>query len=604
MDTELTPIIQYKHEVDRHVSDEEQFNKEHPDHPRNFCYTCHRPLMPNYFVRLWNMRVLQLMYGWKPDVDLADLIVNHEHPMFDTQRCKDSAIRRHLPWKATPIKITDYHVEHGDEERIEFTNQHSADIVEKIAYDGAVEEHRNIVHKFVMEKIGEDAERSRQEREWNELRAVKPIPEKLRFEHTHILGPSGSGKTSLILDIILRDLNEDSPPAYIIIDPKGELVDQISRLAEFNNSWKDRLVIVDPLDSPALNVFQSSGRNPAQIISTFSYIFSTTRQTLTGKQDTCFAFCISLLFKISRSNLFTFLDLLDDRTVKDKPSDPQFTSTISNLTKHYEQAMRRFFEVDFYSPSYRSTRTEIKTRLWEVLKDEHLFAMLNATERRLDIAECIRDRKIVLVNTRMATLKIGHQTLGRYILSLAVDAIQSRVDIPEEEWHPVYLVIDEFQEFADEIKVPEMLRLIRVYKAGAILAHHNMYCTEFNDDIRTAISTNTSIKYATSPRGKDLNYVVRDFQCDPDFLTKECVKTDTHGRFDCYFTGLQYPFLHEFPFGHIDDFPKMSDDDYRLLRQANKDNLTALVPAETPSISPELPEADAPAEEPDGTKLW
>ena len=94
-----------------------------------------------------------------------------------------------------------------------------------------------------------------------------------------------------------------------------------------------------------------------------------------------------------------------------------------------------------------------------------------------------------------------------------------------QQWTPAFLVIDEFQDFADEEKTPEMLRLAREYNLGVVIAHQNMFCAELNDDIRNAISTNTSIKYAASPEGGDLNYMARDMRCEPDFL-----KTQTKQR--------------------------------------------------------------------------
>jgi hypothetical protein len=48
------------------------------NHPRNFCYQCKRRLPPDCRDKPWN-------------------IDSHNyHPMFDSQRCKDIAIRRHL----------------------------------------------------------------------------------------------------------------------------------------------------------------------------------------------------------------------------------------------------------------------------------------------------------------------------------------------------------------------------------------------------------------------------------------------------------------------------------------------------------------------------
>ena len=66
------------------------------------------------------------------------------------------------------------------------------------------------------------------------------------------------------------------------------MVERLSRLLLFNREYKDRIVIVDPLDAPALNLFQTTGRDPAQLISDFGYIFSTTNQKLTGKQNSVF----------------------------------------------------------------------------------------------------------------------------------------------------------------------------------------------------------------------------------------------------------------------------------------------------------------------------
>src|SRR5262249_49102672 len=199
--------------------------------------------------------------------------------------------------------------------------------------------------------------------------------------------------------------------------------------------------------------------DPAQLISDFRYIFSTTNQKMTGKQAPCFSFCAQLLFNIPHANLLTLFDLLEDGTNR-KPRSPIFADAISKLPT----IPRLFFETDYYSDSYSSTRQEIKVRIWGVLENDALGAMFNANTRKLDVAKCIRERKILLVNTRMTKLKEAHQILGRYIISLAKDAILAR---PETERHPVYLVIDEFQEFADPLKTPELLRLIREYHGGA-----------------------------------------------------------------------------------------------------------------------------------------
>jgi hypothetical protein len=113
---------------------------------------------------------------------------------------------------------------------------------------------------------------------------------------------------------------------------------------------------------------------------------------------------------------------------------------------------------------------------------------------------------------------------------MALNAVYVRATMPKSEWHPTFLMVDEFQEFVDKEKTPELLRFPREYNFGTMVAHHNMYAAELDQAIRVAISTNTGIKYCADPRGDDLNYMARDFNCEPDFLRRQQV-SDTHVHF-------------------------------------------------------------------------
>jgi len=84
---------------------------------------------------------------------------------------------------------------------------------------------------------------------------------------------------NLLLEDLVKRWDEDrpvlkrNPPCYIVIDPKGLMIERLSKLSFFSDTvYKDKLVIIDPLDHPALNLFKTMGRDPAQLISDFSYI--------------------------------------------------------------------------------------------------------------------------------------------------------------------------------------------------------------------------------------------------------------------------------------------------------------------------------------------
>jgi hypothetical protein len=402
-----------------------------------------------------------------------------------------------------------------------------------------------------------------------EVYTPKPIPPHLRYEHVHILGPTGSGKTRLLLHLLLKDFRDyGREAAHIIIDPKGTMIDAIAKLQIFDREWADRVVIVDPFDEPAFNVFALKDQNSAQLISNFAYIFATVGQKLTTPQETCFSYCAALLLRMPGANLTTLLELLEDGTGKPAnrneppPRDPRFAALISSLTERKDQQLRRYFERDFYDTS----RDLIKSRINTILRDEKLAAMFDSETCKINVADWIEKKKIVLVNTRLVQMGDTHRVIGRFIISLFQQAVLGRTS-----QHPAFLFVDEFQEFADEQKTPQLLRLIREYKAGAVIAHQNMVCAELTANSQAAISTNTVIKFASSPGADDLGRATKDLRCDAEFLTRVCRKEPDNSffRFGCFFPGLDHPFVYQV--GHdIQRHASVSHERYQEIRAHNR----------------------------------
>jgi hypothetical protein len=423
--------------------------------------------------------------------------------------------------------------------------------------------------KEEQERLAEEAEREKLE--------PRDIPPHIRFEHTHILGPQGSGKTTLLQHIFLEDLKSKNPPAYVIIDPKGLLVERIAHLQVFHHNdgrLRDRFVFIDPLDSPALNMFRipldrfTKDQRSAilnQLIELFSYVFSSAQSRLTQRQSIPFGFVLRLVFSMG-GDLNTLMDVLEDdhKTRRFAPQIERFAAEDST------GAVSRFFRNDFYSEGFKATREQIRTRLYEIIGRPELARMFLAPVNKLDLFDCIQKRKIILVNTGMSYLgSNGSQLLGRYIIAMTMNAVLSRYFIPQSQWNPVYLMIDEFQDFADEENTPKLLRLVREYKMGVVMAHQTMYCTELNQAIRTSIST-SAIKYAASPEGDDLRYMAQDLRCDPDFLRAHQVR-DGHVNFACYARGmhLDHPFSVRVPIGNIGREPQMQEHWYDSTRGWN-----------------------------------
>jgi hypothetical protein len=414
---------------------------------------------------------------------------------------------------------------------------------------------------------------------------VFQIPHKTRFEHTYIVGGAGAGKTTLIQQMVLEDLAQEDPPAMVIIDPKGLMVDRISKLNVFNGRLKDRLVIIDATKSPlpALNMLQPATtrskntysddvtrRLKNQTISNFSYIFSSVGSPLTDKQRVPFTILMRVLFGTRNASLITLLDLLDD------PADNLDNSTFKPYVLALDDFVAsRFFENEYYSTGFANTRKEIKARLYSILMRPELVAMFTTPTRKLDIFDCIQNKKIVLVNTgRDALGPETSQLVGRFIMSLTLDAAFERTVIPREQWNAAFLIVDEFQDYADEYKTPELLRLAREYNLGVVIAQQQMHDKGYSDSLRNAISTNSSIKYAAAVEGIDLPYVARDLHCDTTFISSQkCVGGLAH--FACYVRNLTHQAISlAVPLGNIQAQPQMSSDTHAELIRLNGERLS------------------------------
>lgn len=418
------------------------------------------------------------------------------------------------------------------------------------------------------------------------------VPDSAREEHTMIVAGSGAGKTTLIQQIILDDLDRPDPPPMVIIDPKGEFVKRIAHLDIFHpdtGRLRDRLIYLDPnaTPPPALNLFAPNERSysdydrqdvESELIEDFGYVFSTIGNPLTAKQQVPFNFCVRLLFKTPGATISTFMELLSDEAKF--PKDPVRSaehSPFAHIIARLDPLSNQFFTREFYASNFNETKDQLRARLYSVLGQPRLAAMFSSRYRQLDLYHSMQNKKIVLVNAAVGTPgSEASQLLSRYILTLTVNAaFEQAKTLPKEKWKTAYLICDEFHLFADEFKTPKMLQLGREYRLGILMAFQQMHGKPFTEDLRTALSTNTSVKYASSPEGSDIGYVARDLRTDDAFVRAQ-TKTRTTGRFACFVRGLlDQPVAITVPFGNIQAQPQMDDEAFAKLLHINRHRLSA-----------------------------
>ena len=423
-----------------------------------------------------------------------------------------------------------------------------------------------------------------------------PIPfaftNKQRFEHTHVIGGSGHGKTQLLQRLIFDDLRKPDPPALIVIDSQGEMLDKIQKLDLFAKE-PDRLILVDPEEySPALNMFDTTNARAdsysalhreqlqAGVIELYNYIFASIAAEMTSRQSTAFAFVAGLMLAIPGATIQTLRELMED---------PAPSIAHSPFREHIEKlnpTARGYFENQFFTKRYSDLKQQIARRLYGVLSVPAFDRMFSANENKLDMFEAMRSGKVVLVNTSKALLKSDASALfGRYMIALVIRAVYERVASPDRR--PAFLIVDEASEYFDD-NIQMLLEQARKFNVGLVFAHQHL--DQLSTSLRSAIAANTAIKLAGGVNDRDARALAPDMRTSAEFIGS--MQKRAHStEFACYVRNKTANALRlEIPFGTLENAPRMSAEQHHELVARNRERFAASCAAPRPAeASPDQP---------------
>jgi len=431
------------------------------------------------------------------------------------------------------------------------------------------------------------------------------VPLRSRLEHTVIVGGSGAGKTMLMKNIIYDDLNQDDPPAIIVIDSTGAMIRTIQQLAAFTpgqGHLADRLIIIDPEDdrAPGLNMFSTNNvrlkgysRNvqeqiEAEVIQLFNYVFGTVARELTGRQSGIFSYIVKLMLARTDANIETLRDLLEEKATYETS---KYRQTIDTLDLNAQS----FFKNQFFEKTFFGTRKQIAERLYALLQVPAFLRMFTSTNS-LDLYQAMQDGKIVLVNTSINLLKEeASAVFGRFILAKALGAAFERVAIAPDQRRPCFIFVDEANPYTDD-NIETILTKVRQYKVGIVLAYQHL--EQVSDKVFSAISSSTSVKYASTLGFADRRTMAREMETTEQFIAAQ--KTDSSeppkwGHFACYVRNYTDTAVSlKVPFATMEECPKMSAESLALLKQLNTEKVAAPLALPAPSATAPAPHAQSP----------
>lgn len=455
--------------------------------------------------------------------------------------------------------------------------------------------------------LSEIVETYLRETPFEELFAV-PVPLKLtheeRFSHMQIVGGSGAGKTQLLQNLILHDLQSEDPPALVIVDSQGDLIDKISHLALFDGALRDRLVLITPKEidhPPALNIFDinrsrlgaydavAKEQVTAGVIETFDYLFSgLIGADLTAKQGVFFRYIARLMLALPETmgRSATILDLMN---LMDDPEPYQ--AAIQSLP----DLQRQFFVRDFVNkPGRKGTfdqaREQIRYRLQALIENPTLARLFTSPSTRIDLFEELNRGSIILVDTARDFLKGASSHFGRIFIALTLQAVLERAAIPEQQRTPAFLIVDEAADYFDS-NIDDLLTEARKYKFGCIFAYQ--YLDQCTPSLRASLAANTAIKMASGVSTSDARALAPDMRTTADFILSQ-----PRLHFACHIRNVT-PQAVSIPVavGKLEEQPRLSVEAYQELRRRNRERVSLPErPKETrkPEPQPEAPEPGEP----------
>lgn len=391
------------------------------------------------------------------------------------------------------------------------------------------------------------------------------IPKHIRFEHMHICGGIGQGKTTLLQHLILDDFHSDR--SVVVIESHNDLIPKLERL-----KIDKKVILLNPRDHPTLNIFDINlsrhGTDREQIynqtLEVFKYLFnSLLGADLTVRQSTLFNYLIALMLALPEAlgrnaTLEDLINVTNDIT--------PYAPAIDNL----DPIAKNFFRDDFNGKSYTQTKEQIRYRLHAILSNKTLARLFLAPHNKIDFFNELNNGSVILINTDRDYLGATNSSyLGRVAITLVLNAIMARSPTPYK--HPTHIYVDEAHEIFDS-SLQNFLVETRKQCAGITLAHQNL--TQIpSHELRGSIATNTSIKLVGGVSMEDAKILAPNMNTTPQFL-----RSQPRLHFACYIRDDTDQAISLFvPVGVLDKHEKLSDDEYRAMRERMRQTFSAEV---------------------------
>jgi hypothetical protein len=301
-----------------------------------------------------------------------------------------------------------------------------------------------------------------------------------RARHMHVIGASGTGKSTLLLNMIVQDI--ENGDGLAVLDPHGDLIESI--LARIPENRHADVVLVDPADEEfpvGFNILSAHSNLEKNLLA--SDLVSVFRRLSTSWGD--------VMTSVLGNAILAFLENPQGGTLSDLRRfllEPGYRSEFLESVQDPEVVY--YWKKEFPLLTGRP-QASLLTRLDTFLRPKPIRHMVCQKENKLDFASIMDSKKIFLA--KLSQGLIGHensQLLGALFVSKFHQLVMGRQETREEKREYFWLYMDEFQDFV----TPSMAAILsgaRKYRLGLVLSHQDMQQIQSRDaDVNRSILSN------------------------------------------------------------------------------------------------------------------
>jgi hypothetical protein len=336
------------------------------------------------------------------------------------------------------------------------------------------------------------------------------------MRNVFLIGKPGVGKTNLMEHLVLAGAQDPERPAVVVIDPHGDMADRLLGILRPEDA--ERVVIMDVGDPDYAMTY-----NPLDVHS-HGWSVDEVTNLITDIGRSLWSDYWGPRMQVPLRSAVRALAAANEGRPK---GEALGLSVMASFLNASHDIRRRFIEAEldgskYYAPvtryfynDYKSMSPNLREQVISPVlskayrfEENPLLGLFSSLTSKLDPGDIVRNRKILIVNTRMS--KFGSEMsdfVGSLIINVLMREIARQGDVSPDNRAPVMMVVDEFQTYTG-VDWQELVAQLRKWGGRAALGTQSL--ASLRDDTRDLVGVIMSGVYSVFTfmmNGEDAKYL-------------------------------------------------------------------------------------------------